>query len=1087
MILRLIRHCFVGFTLFSKFSAEAGQLDLTGPAGSGSFGVIVTALPNGNFIVTDPGYDAPGPIADVGAVYLYDGATLNVISVLTGSTANDKIGIAEGIDGITVLPNGNFVVRSGNWNGSRGAATWVSGTSGISGAVSSSNSLVGSTANDQVGNGGITALPNGNYVVLSSNWHHGGTANEGAVTWGSGTSGVSGEVASTNSLVGSTANDLSGNASITVLPNGNYVVRIPQWDHGATADVGAVTWGSGTSGISGAVSSSNSLVGSAAGDRVGSSGISVVYNSNFVVGSYFWNESRGAATWGSGTSGVSGAVSSSNSLVGSTVDDRVGSNSIYVQPNGNYVVVSNNWDNGAKVNAGAVTWGSGATGVVGAVSSSNSLVGSTADDQVGSRGISGLLNGNYVVLSPDWDNGSIANVGAATWGSGTGGVSGAVSSSNSLVGSAASDRVGSSGISVLNGNYVVRSFHWNMSRGAVTWGNGTSGISGVVTSNNSLVGSTPNDSIGSSISVLTNGNYVVASFSWNGNRGAATWGSGTGGISGAVSPSNSLVGSTANDRVGISGVAVLSSGSYVVRSPNWSNGANANAGAATWGSGTGGVSGAVSPSNSLVGSTANDRVGDSIYAYSLPNGNYVLRSYDWNGKRGAVTWGSGTGGVSGVVSASNSLVGTTANDRVGSGGVSVLPNQNYVVSSPDWDNGATVNVGAVTWGRGTSGVSGVVSSSNSLVGITAYDRVGGSGIYGQPDGNYLVLSSSWDNGANVNAGAVSLGEGAAGTTGEVAPVNSFPGMAASGGESMTFSYDMTNSRVVVGYPAANQVSLFDHSPEIWVSGHAQTIADGDVVPSSSDHTDFGGATAGGGSVVRTFTISNAGMEPLNLTGSPRVAVSGTQAADFTVTLLPGAAVGSAASTTFQVTFAPGGTGLRTATLGIANNDSNESPYEFAVQCIGQTEIENWRSTYFGGATENVGNLEDFDADGVNNLFEFAFGTIPSSQDSGGLPLQYAGSFAGGGVIVSTGQPVTQFASLPDSMDFRVLFVRRKDYAAAGLTYTVQFSADLGAWQNSTAQPAVLADDGIHQIVSVPYSSFIAERRAGFFKITVALE
>jgi hypothetical protein len=218
-----------------------------------------------------------------------------------------------------------------------------------------------------------------------------------------------------------------------------------------------------------------------------------------------------------------------------------------------------------------------------------------------------------------------------------------------------------------------------------------------------------------------------------------------------------------------------------------------------------------------------------------------------------------------------------------------------------------------------------------------------------------------------------------------------------------------------------------------------------------------------------------------------VAVSGTQAADFTVTLLPGAAVGSAASTTFQVTFAPGGTGLRTATLGIANNDINESPYEFAVQCIGQTEIENWRSTYFGEAMENVGNLEDFDADGVNNLFEFAFGTIPSSQDSGGLPLQYAGSFAGGGVIVSTGQPVTQFASLPDSMDFRVLFVRRKDYAAAGLTYTVQFSADLGAWQNSTAQPAVLADDGIHQIVSVPYSSFIAERRAGFYKITVVLE
>ena len=36
-------------------------------------------------------------------------------------------------------------------------------------------------------------------------------------------------------------------------------------------------------------------------------------------------------------------------------------------------------------NAGAVTWGNGTTGVSGAVSAANSLVGSTASDQVGIR------------------------------------------------------------------------------------------------------------------------------------------------------------------------------------------------------------------------------------------------------------------------------------------------------------------------------------------------------------------------------------------------------------------------------------------------------------------------------------------------------------------------------------------------------------------------------------------------------------------------------------------------------------------------------------------------------------------------------
>ena len=118
------------------------------------------------------------------------------------------------------LSNGNYVVGSPNWtNGaaaSAGAVTWGSGTAGVSGPVSAANSLVGSTANDLVGggnDGGVTALSNGNYVVSSPNWTNGAAANVGAVTWGSGTAGVSGPVSATNSLVGSTANDLSAAAS----------------------------------------------------------------------------------------------------------------------------------------------------------------------------------------------------------------------------------------------------------------------------------------------------------------------------------------------------------------------------------------------------------------------------------------------------------------------------------------------------------------------------------------------------------------------------------------------------------------------------------------------------------------------------------------------------------------------------------------------------------------------------------------------------------------------------------------------------------------------------------------------------------
>ena len=82
--------------------------------------------------------------------------------------------------------------------------------------------------------------------------------------------------------------------------------------------------------------------------------------------------------------------------------------------NGNYVVVSPDWNNGTATRAGAATFGSGTAGVTGAVSSANSLVGTTAGDQVGSFGTTALSDGNYVVGSPLWSNGTLGLAGV-TW------------------------------------------------------------------------------------------------------------------------------------------------------------------------------------------------------------------------------------------------------------------------------------------------------------------------------------------------------------------------------------------------------------------------------------------------------------------------------------------------------------------------------------------------------------------------------------------------------------------------------------------------------------------------------------------------
>ena len=73
--------------------------------------------------------------------------------------------------------------------------TWCSGTTGNVGYIAGYNSLFGSTTSDNVGSGGIVALPSGNYVVVSPSWNYSSVATTaGAVTWCSGTSGRSGTV-----------------------------------------------------------------------------------------------------------------------------------------------------------------------------------------------------------------------------------------------------------------------------------------------------------------------------------------------------------------------------------------------------------------------------------------------------------------------------------------------------------------------------------------------------------------------------------------------------------------------------------------------------------------------------------------------------------------------------------------------------------------------------------------------------------------------------------------------------------------------------------------------------------------------------
>ena len=699
----------LGVLLLSSVAiANAGDLNIAGPAGSVAFGTRVVALPNGNIVVTDP----EGPVGNIGAVYLYS-PNRTLLATLTGGSNGDAIGSG----GIRVVGNGNFLVFSPSWRNpstnatKAGAVTWVNGTTGLSASVFEGNSLVGTSINDGVGSLGAVVLDNGNYLVSVPTWDNGPIQDAGAVVWGNGNLGISGPVTTSNALFGTTASDQVGR-SITALRNGNYVVCSSQWDNGSGwPDAGAATWGDGLVGMVGAVSPANSLIGAHSYDDVGSRAAIALTNGNYVVSSpgsrNGTHNFAGAATWANGSTGLVGVVSPANSLMGSNFGDSIGDGGIIALANGNYVVSSPGWKNGPNDNAGAATWGNGSTGISGTVSAGNSLVGLGAEDgtplvAAGHRPVVALANGNYVVVNPGWDNGAIADV------------------------------------------------------GAVTWANGATGRSGVITTANSLIGSVAGDAVGTSPTVpLTNGNYVVGS-----NR--------------------------------------------------WHRGALSMVGAATWANGTTGRVGVVSASNSLVGSSANDNVGRSIYA--LENGNYVVAADLWDdgdnslADVGAVIWRSGSAGSGAVISRLNALAGSHVGDFYGRA-LLTLANGDFVAGSSNWDRGNAVNAGAFTHVDGTRGLFSQVTLNNSFNGAISGDKVAGGTRIRLGNNHYAIISPSWNNLDIVGAGAVTIMHNSARTSGFLSLGDSVFGGEPGGGSQLKVTYDSFMDRAVVSRTAENMITL----------------------------------------------------------------------------------------------------------------------------------------------------------------------------------------------------------------------------------------------------------------------------------------
>jgi hypothetical protein len=163
---------------------------------------------------------------------------------------------------------------------------------------------------------------------------------------------------------------------------------------------------------------------------------------------------------------------------------------------------------------------------------------------------------------------------------------------------------------------------------------------------------------------------------------------------------------------------------------------------------------------------------------------------------------------------------------------------------------------------------------------------------------------------------------------------------------------------------------------------------------------------------------------------------------------------------------------------LATNLLGVSPYSNTAQGATLTPMAGWRQANFGNPTNSGTGADTANPDGdqFNNLHEYAFGLNPHLPETAAVEVS-------NGSIVRRGAPT---AARTNGTDFRAVFGRRIDHAEAGLTYTVQFSADLSAWENSTAAPVVLATDAEIEAVEVSAPAILGNGKSPqFFRVRVA--
>ena len=422
------------------------------PGADNLFGLRVVILSSGNIVVTDEGDSSVA--SKNGAVHLFNPATQTRIASIYGDNASDQLGGGDVKAGVTALANGNFVIVSPHDRvGMRfGSVKLFNGTTGAP---------IGSTVAVDGFLLGVTALANSNFVTVSPRDSVGGVLSAGSVKLFDGTTGA--PIGST--IAGDDPDDWLGSGGVTALANGNFVIVSPDDAVGGVLLAGSVKLFDGTTGAP----IGSTVAGDDLDDRLGSGGVTALANGNFVIASPSDNVG-GVSDAGSVKlfDGATGAPIGST-VAGDDPGDCLGfgrniepttvdcgflggfpsaSGGVITLANGNFVIVSPFDNVGGVVDAGSVKLFNGTTGLpIG-----STVAGDDANDSLGSGGATALANGNFVIVSPSDNVGGVLNAGSVKLFNGTTGAP----IGSTIAGDDLNDQLGAGGVTALaDSNFVI--------------------------------------------------------------------------------------------------------------------------------------------------------------------------------------------------------------------------------------------------------------------------------------------------------------------------------------------------------------------------------------------------------------------------------------------------------------------------------------------------------------------------------------------------------------------------------------------------------------------------------------------------------